>query len=179
MSALEACRLFVGARFFMRWEAKDEEAPLQCVVVNRVELFADRNPRRLLMHVMRANLIEEGHAGVNLTIHQRDEQKVPTLTFTESGDVVSWAMPPQVSDGVDAGVLTMSQSAKRFDSSPLTSSFDMTNAYQRPMRILSYDVYEILTQFPSVSGSDMESFGSMIRKDLRKSTSCTLLEWES
>ena len=179
MSALEACRLHVGARFFMRWEPKDEDAPLQCVVVYRVEMFADLNPRRLLVHVMRKNINSDGSAGVNLTIHQRDAKRAPTITFTETGELVSWAMPPQELEGGKSHALSISRPMNAHDVRSSSEDSNFNTDYLRPIRTLSYKVYDVLSEFPAVSGRDIESFGSMIHKDLRACTSCTLQEWES
>ena len=173
MSALEACRLFVGAEFFMRWDQKDEQAPLQAVKIHRVELFADLNPRRLLLHVFRKTTEEGEKNDVRLTVYQTDPARTPTLSFTDSGATVSWALPAETQQAPSFLSSTLLDNGTKFEKQNFSAS------YYRPIRSMSSDVFSKLMEFPVVSRKDIESFGNLIHRDLRAETSCTLMEWES
>ena len=179
MSALEACNLYVGASFFLRWDPFDNSAPLIQVYINRVDICADRNPRRLLVFVTREHPSPEGDNVLRLTIHQKDSHSEPYMSYTGSGEQVTWSLPPEnalhfpVNQRKEHAIPSQFPLDRR-----LVHGEGISSSFSRPLRFLSQDIQKGLERFPSISKKDMTVHGNYVRQDVRASADCTLHEWE-
>ena len=177
MSVLEACGLFVGAEFYLRWNAKQSVEPFVPVVIMQAKLTADMNPRKLNVLASRKyRLGEEEADSLALQIYQHDEGGIPSICEAKTGQEMVWTLSKDTMvrgkryEHADLDNLLRSSSA---------SSTDILTAYTRPIRALSYSVYNKLVKFPSIPSRESSVPGNCIRSDIRADTSCSLMEWES
>ena len=177
MSALEACKLFVGASFYLRWDPGESTAPLIPVYIHRVDIGADRSPRNLVVFVTRETPSPNGDNVRCLSIIQKDAESIPSMCYNPSGDAVIWSLPP-------ANALACPEkhgtTVQPFSTSACKRSANATSStsFNRPLRAISSHIFNELEKFPAVPQKEIHTHSTCIRRDIRDKTSCTLWEWE-
>ena len=148
--------------------------PLVPVMITRVEIGADMNPRHLLMTVRRTRCPEGQERSLALIIHQEDKDSIPDITIHETGEEVVWTLlMGTIARSVKVSADTAVEGCNTGEGS------DMASAYKRSLQALSYKVQTALLKFPIVPAREMRVFGNTINRNIRDDTACTLLEWES
>ena len=154
MSALEACRVYVGTTFFLRWDPHNKTAPLIQVYINRVDICADRNPRRLLVFVTRKHPVIDDENVMRLTIHQADDHSIPSISYTGTDEVAKWSLPP------DRFIKSKNKAPTSLSHlkgpTEIRENIPFVN---RALRALSHKIQNGLDGFPSLPNRNLNVYG--------------------